>query len=487
MQTAVILLIPFISALAALFIPRKHGKKFAVATSLLALVAAVITFINFPVNNGDYQYVINEPWIQSLGINFHIGIDGISMLMVLLTTFLTPLIILSVVVSETRTPVFYALILFMEAALIGVFVSLDGFLFYIFWELALIPIYFICLLWGGEHRAKVTLKFFIYTLAGSLFMLVALVILYLHTPGSHTFDIQALYQAGRMLDPRLQGFLFLFFFLAFGIKMPVFPLHTWQPDTYTEAPTQGTMLLAGIMLKMGIYGVIRWMLPAVPQGIQQYGDLVLWLSIIGVVYASIIAITRSDIKRLIAYSSIAHVGLIAAGIFAYRSGSMNSQGIQGAIIQMLSHGVNVVGLFFVVDIIQRRTNTRKIGSLGGLRLKAPFFATAFLILTLGAVALPLTDGFVGEFLLINGIYIYKPALAVLGGLTIILGAVYMLRMYQRVALGETSRETENFLDLTPNEKAVLIPLLIMVILIGVCPNIFLKVSEPAVAKLLSGF
>jgi NADH-quinone oxidoreductase subunit M len=479
MQTAILILIPLITAIAQLFVPRKYGKRFAITSALITFVLALVTFVQFPAS-GDYQYVMDFPWISSLGVNFKIGMDGISMLLVLLTTFLVPIIILSVVQSETRTPVFYSLILFMEMALIGVFVSLDGFLFYIFWELALIPIYFICLLWGGEHRVRVTLKFFIYTLAGSLFMLVGLIYLYQHT-ATHTFEIGELYKAGRSLDAPTQGILFLFFFLAFGIKMPVFPLHTWQPDTYTEAPTQGTMLLSGIMLKMGIYGVIRWMLPMLPLALAEYGHYAMWLAIIGVIYASIIAITRSDIKRLIAYSSIAHVGLIAAGVFAG-----NRIGVQGGIIQMLSHGINVVGLFFIVDIIQRRTNTRKIASLGGIRQQAPFFATAFIILTLGAVALPLTDGFVGEFLLINGIYLYKPLMAVVGGFTIILGAVYMLRMYQRTVLGETSVETEKFLDLTPNEKAVLIPLLIMVILIGVCPNIFMKVSEPAVMKLLGG-
>src|ERR1700739_2064481 len=353
MQTAILILIPFIAALAQLFVPRKYGKRFAISASLLAFVVCLVTFIQFPVS-GDYQYVTDVPWIASLGIHFKVGMDGISMLLVLLTTFLVPLIILSVVQSETRTPVFYSLILFMEMALIGVFVSLDGFLFYIFWELALIPIYFICLLWGGEHKVKVTLKFFIYTLAGSLFMLVALVYLYLHT-SSHTFEIGELYKAGRSLDAPTQGILFLFFFLAFGIKMPVFPLHTWQPDTYTEAPTQGTMLLSGIMLKMGIYGVIRWMLPVLPLGVAACSNYVMWLAIIGVIYASIIAITRSDIKRLIAYSSIAHVGIIAAGIF-FVSGEngLNINGVQGALLQMLAHGINVVGLFFIVDIIQRK-------------------------------------------------------------------------------------------------------------------------------------
>lgn len=312
-------------------------------------------------------------------------------------------------------------------------------------------------------------------------MLVALIYLYLHTP-NHSFEISDLYAAGKSLDARAQAYLFLFFFLAFGIKMPIFPLHTWQPDTYTVAPTQGTMLLSGIMLKMGIYGVIRWLLPMVPEAVHEYSSYAMWLAIIGVVYASIIAITRTDLKRLIAYSSIAHVGLIAAGIFSFKA-----QGLQGGVIQMISHGINVVGLFFVADIIQNRTKTREIPDLGGIRLKAPFFSTAFMIIMLGAVALPLTNGFVGEFLLINGVFQYSPAMAGFGGLTIILGAVYMFRAYQRSILGETSLETESFTDLTMNEKAVLIPLLIMVILIGVFPNIFLKVSEPAVTKLLSGY
>jgi NADH-quinone oxidoreductase subunit M len=481
MITAIILLIPFVAALLGLSVPAQHAKKFAFISSLITFGVAVGVFATFP-SSADYQYVIDYAWMQSLGIHFKIGMDGISILMVLLTTFLTPLIILSVRDEDGRLPVYYSLILFMEMALIGVFVALDGFLFYIFWELALIPIYFICLLWGGDGKVGITIKFFIYTLTGSLFMLVALIFLYLHTPGTHSFDISQLYQAGKSMDARAQAYLFLFFFLAFGIKMPIFPLHTWQPDTYTSAPTQGSMLLSGIMLKMGIYGVIRWLLPMVPDAVHEYSTCAMWLAIIGVVYASIIAITRTDMKRLIAYSSIAHVGLIAAGIFAFKIQSM-----QGGIIQMLSHGINVVGLFYVADIIENRTKTREIPALGGIRTKAPFFATAFMIIMLGAVALPLTNGFVGEFLLINGVFQVNPVMAAFGGLTIILGAVYMFRAYQRSMLGETSRETEHFTDLTMNEKAVLIPLLIMVIAMGIFPNIFLKVSEPAVMKLLSGY
>lgn len=480
MLTAIIILIPFIASLLTLSVPARMGKTFAFATSLVAFVVSFVVFIGFP-SSANYEYLLDYNWIPSLGIHFKVGMDGISMLLVLLTTFLTPLIILSSRNEDNHTPVFYSLILFMEMALIGVFTALDGFLFYIFWELALIPIYFICLLWGGQNRVNITIKFFIYTLTGSLFMLVALIILYLHTP-NHSFDINDLYQAGKSLDLRMQGFLFFFFFLAFGIKMPVFPLHTWQPDTYTIAPTQGTMLLSGIMLKMGIYGVIRWLLPMLPEAVHEYSVYVMWLAIAGVVYASVIAITRSDLKRLIAYSSIAHVGLIAAGIFAF-----NLQGLQGGMIQMLSHGVNVVGLFFAADIIANRTKTRQISQLGGIRTKAPMFATAFMIIMLGAVALPLTNGFVGEFLLINGVFHFSPYMAALGGLTIILGAVYMFRAYQRTTLGETSTLTDNFIDLSLSEKAVFIPLILMVIFMGIFPQVFLKVSEPAIMKILSGY
>jgi len=480
MPIIALLIFAFATAVLALFVPIRYGNRFAFITSLIIFFYSLYLFITFPIT-ANFQYVVDYTWIQSLGIHFKVGIDGISILLVMLTTFLTPLIIFSVRKSEPRPRAFYSLLLFMEMALMGVFVSMDGFLFYIFWEVALIPIYFICMIWGGKDKARITLKFFIYTLTGSLFMLVALIYLYLHTQGQHSFDIQALYTAGRSLSAQGQSILFWFFFLAFGIKMPIFPLHTWQPDTYTDAPTQGTMMLSGIMLKMGIYGLIRWMIPMLPLGLAQNAQYVMWLSVAGIIYAGIIAFTRKDMKRLLAYSSIAHVGLIAAGIFAF-----NQQGLQGGIIQMLSHGINVVGLFFVADIIQSRTGTRNIPSLGGIRLKAPYLATIFAIIMLGAVALPLTDGFPGEFLLISGVFKYENIAGAIAGLTIIIGAVYMLRTYQSTMLGETSLETDNFTDLTAAEKGVLIPIVIMVILIGIYPNLFLRVSEPAVMKLLSG-
>lgn len=481
MLTSLLLYIPLVSCIIVLFTPGMYAKRFSFISSLLTFAIALYIYFQFQVN-AEFQYIFDLDWIPSLGIRFKLGFDGISLLLVLLTTFLVPLILLSIRSrKEGRPRLYYSLILLMEMALIGVFLAMDGFLFYIFWELALIPIYFICLLWGGKNRVRITIKFFIYTLAGSLFMLVALLYLYLHTPAPHSFDIHALYMSGRSLDGSVQCILFWFFFLAFAIKMPLFPLHTWQPDTYTDAPSQGTMMLAGIMLKMGIYGVIRLMLPALPLGVSQNSWIVIWLAVIGIVYASCIAITRNDIKRLFAYSSIAHVGLIAAGIFAF-----NLQGLQGGMIQMLSHGVNIVGLFFVADIIQSRTNIRKISMLGGIRKQAPLFSTCFMIIMLGAVALPLTDGFVGEFLLINGLFQYRMLLAAIGGLTVILGAVYLFRTYQSTMLGETSAETQNFTDLTIAEKGVMIPLVLMVLIIGIFPDIFLKISEPAFRKLLSG-
>jgi NADH-quinone oxidoreductase subunit M len=404
------------------------------------------------------------------------------MLLVLLTTFLVPVIILTSFNTEHKNPsAFYSLILIMQMALVGVFVSLDGFLFYVFWELALIPIYFICLLWGGEDRARITFKFFVYTLAGSLFMLGGLIYLYLHTPGEHSFDIAALYSAGQSLDVVHQGYVFWAMFIAFAVKMPVFPFHTWQPDTYTTAPTQGTMMLSGIMLKMGTFGVIRWLLPLAPLGVEKYANLAIGLAVFGVVYASCIAIVQKDFKRLIAYSSIAHVGLIAAGIL-----SMNTQGVQGAMMQMLSHGVNVVGLFFIVDLIQKRTNTRDIASLGGIRNVNPQFAVMFLIVLLGSVALPLTNGFVGEFLLLNGVYQFNPWMAGFAGLSVILGAVYMLRSYQSIMLGETNSITSSFAPLETSEKAVLIIICAAIIVFGVFPKPLTDIVSPAVDQLVAG-
>ncbi len=477
MELLLLLFLPLVGAIFAFLLGKSEiAKTVAIVWSLLSL-AHTLSIVSRFVPDASTQFLIDAEWIESLGIRFIVGIDGISMLMVLLTNALIPLIILASFKQNFKNPgAFYGLVLFMQSGLLVVFTALDAFLFYVGWEAALIPIYFICALWGGENRIRVNLKFFIYTIAGSLIMLIAIIFLYTQTANKE-YGIEALYNLN--LDSTAQGWVFWAFFLAFSIKMPVFPFHTWQPDTYTEAPTAGTMLLSGIMLKMGIYGVIRWLIPIAPIGFEQWGNTALVLSIIGVVYASIIAFTQEDVKRLIAYSSIAHVGLISAGIFAW-----NLQGLQGAMIQMLSHGLNVIGLFFVVDIIIRRLNTREIDQMGGIAKNAPKLAIAFLIILLGAVALPLTNGFIGEFLLLMGIYNFNFWAAVIAGLTIIFGAVYMLRMYQKVMLGTANEVTINFSDIRGTEFAVLFIICAFVIIIGVYPKPLLHISEAAVNNLI---
>jgi NADH-quinone oxidoreductase subunit M len=369
----------------------------------------------------------------------------------------------------------------MQMALVGVFTADDGFLFYVFWELALIPIYFICLVWGGENRGQITFKFFVYTLFGSLFMLIGLIYLYNHTnvEGLKSWAVQDLYAAGRSLTETQQSAVFWLIFIAFAIKMPVFPFHTWQPDTYVNAPTQGTMLLSGIMLKMGTFGVIKWLLPVVPLGLEKWGGTAMILSVVGIIYASVIALSQKDFKRLIAYSSIAHVGLISAGIF-----SMNQQGLQGAIMQMLAHGVNVVGLFFIADIILRHTGTREMDKLGGIRSMNGNFGVLFLIVLLGSVALPLTNGFIGEFLLINGVYQYNAWFAAFAGLTVILGAVYMLRAYQKIMLGERRDSNITFGSIAGSDKLVLVIICAVILIFGVYPKPLNDIAEEAVKGIL---
>ena len=481
MLTVLLILFPFISALIVFFTKGRLARNLALTFSVFEFIIALVAFVLFTHNPNLSILCFNHTWVQSLGISFSVSINGLSLLMILLTTFLVPLIILSSFNNlQELSSKFYGLILLMQMALVGVFAANDGFLFYVFWELALIPIYFICMLWGGENRAKITFKFFIYTLFGSLFMLVGLIYLYNHSSGINglkSWAIQDLYQAGRALNLDQQSAVFWLIFIAFAIKMPIFPFHTWQPNTYVNAPTQGTMLLAGIMLKMGTFGVIKWLLPIVPLALDKWGSTAIALSVIGIVYASCIAIAQKDFKRLIAYSSIAHVGLISAGIL-----SANQQGVQGAIMQMLAHGVNVVGLFFIADILLRHTGTNEINKLGGIRNINPNFAVLFLIILLGSVALPLTNGFVGEFLLINGVYQFSPIAAAFAGLTVILGAVYMLRSYQQIMLGEN--KDSSFGVLARSEKLILVIICIVIIGLGVYPKPLNDIAEQASKDIL---
>jgi len=472
---ALLLLLPVFGALLLAFVKKSGAAKSGALIISVLTLALTIPFLVAFVPDASKQFEQNIPWIPSLGIHFHIGLDGISLPLVLLTNGLVPLIILSTF-GHPQKGGFYALILFMQTGLLLVFTALDAFLFYMGWEIALIPIYFICGLWGGVNKIRVTLKFFIYTFSGSLLMLIAIIYLYTQVPTAN-YELSSFYDLD--LDEKTQRYIFWAFFVAFAIKMPLFPFHTWQPDTYVEAPMAGTMLLSGIMLKMGVYGLIRWLIPIAPLGVSQYGHLAMILAIIGIVYASIIAFQQQDIKRLIAYSSIAHVGLIAAGVFVW-----NVQGLQGAMIQMINHGISVVGLFFVVEIVSQHFGSREMQHMGGMAKVAPRLATVFLIIVLGAIGLPLTNGFIGEFLLLMGVYQAGIWTAIFAGLTIILGAVYMLRMYQGVMLGETNQKMIAFRDIAGSDLLVFAILIVLIIGIGIYPKPLLHLSEAAVSNLI---
>lgn len=485
MLTLFLILFPIVAATAVLLSTNAKAKTTALVGAIGELVIVALVFLTFTAND-QYQFGFDYAWFGAAvnglgGVRLSGAIDGISLLPVILTGLVTPLIILSTFKQNYARPTsFYALILFMQAALMGVFVARDGFLFYFFFEAALIPIYFLAAMWGGENRIAVTFKFFVYTIFGSLLMLVALVYLYRQTPlvnGVHSAAIADFYALN--LSANAQGWVFWAFFIAFAVKMPLFPFHTWQPDTYVESPTAATMLLAGIMLKMGVYGLIRLILPIVPEGVNVWGNTAMILAVIGIVYGAIIAIRQRDMKRLIAYSSFSHVGLMAAGVF-----SRSEMGLQGALIQMLAHGINVVGLFFIAELILQRTGTRQLDQLGGITRTTPKLTVYFMIILLGSVALPLTNGFVGEFLLLAGVYGYNHYIGLAAGLTIILGAVYMLRMYQKSMFGEPSPRTAAVVDLAGTDSYVLLILCVFVFWMGLYPASFLKLTEPAVLNLM---
>jgi len=465
----IILLIPFITGLFLLMVRNASTVK------MIALVSAIVNLLItssmfFAVSASNYSV----EWISFLGTKFALGYDGISLIMLLLTNLLFPFIILAGFKrDQQQTSVLYALILFTQSALIGVFLAQNAFLFYVFWELALIPVYFILLLWGGEERRAVTFKFFIYTLTGSLFLLFGIIFLYHLTPGVHTTDFSAFNQL--KIPVQTQTWLFWILFIAFAIKMPLFPFHTWQPSTYTIAPTQGVMILAGVMTKMGIYGALRFLFPVVPQGVLYWQNTVIVLSLIGVIYASVIAFRQTNLKKLIAFSSMAHISLMVAAMFV-----LNFYALQGLLIQALSHGITIVALFYLVSLIEEKTGTLQLPLMGGMKLKAPNMAILLLLVVLGSIALPLTAGFVGEFLMITGLFGQSIWFAVVGGMTMILGAIYMLYAYQRVMLGDLATGFEKITDIRFLDYLILVPLILLILGIGIFPQPLFNIVEVAV-------
>jgi NADH-quinone oxidoreductase subunit M len=480
MLANIIVILPFLVGILMTVLPKNTLKLLSIIFSIGLIKLSLFSIATYYQDSNSAILISDVIWIESLGSKWLLTLDGMSLLMCFMASIVSMLIFSSIKTSdEIHNNKFYALAWMMIGAMIGVFTAKDGLLFYVFWELALIPIYFICLLYGGENKNRITFKFFLYTLFGSLFMLAAL--LYLHSKGAGGWDLETLYAAGRSLSINEQQFVFWALFLGFAIKVPIFPFHTWQPDTYFVAPTQGTMLLSGAMLKMGTYGIARWLLPMTPDAFTQNSRIVITLCIISVVYASIIAIQQSDIKRLFAWSSIAHVGLICAGLFAY-----NQEGLEGAFVQMLSHGINVVGLFIIVDIIFKSFGSTEMKNMGGLRNVAPIFSVLYLIVLLASVALPLTNGFVGEFLLILGLSKYNIICAAIAGLTVILGAVYMLRSYQKVMLGEVKNNTVALSEIGLNDRIVLIVISLLIFVFGLFPNLALELVATGVRGILDG-
>ncbi|WP_016990208.1 NuoM family protein [Flavobacterium sp. ACAM 123] len=474
MNVSILLIILFVGAFTTYLAGDKLASKVALFFALSSLGFSIVLLNQF--NAGENISVIHQ-WINQPNISFALQADGLSIAMVLLTLSLTPIIIFSSFENIYKNAkAFYALILFMAFAMAGTFLASDGLLYYIFWELSLIPIYFIALIWGNgdvEKRKKAVVKFFIYTLTGSLFMLIAFVYLY-QQAGS--FLLEDLYKLN--LSATEQLWIFLAFFLAYAIKIPLIPFHTWQASVYQKAPAVGTMLLSGIMLKMGLYSIIRWQLPIAPLAAKEYMYIFISLGVAGVIYGSIVALRQKDLKKLLAYSSLAHVGLIAAGTY-----TLTIDGLRGAVLQMIAHGFVVVGLFFISEIIFRRYETRTIAEMGGIRTQSPKFASMFLLLVLASVALPTTFNFVGEFTVLYSLSQINLWFAFVGGMTIILGAYYMLKMYQQVMLGETN--TKVFTDVTFKEGFALVLIITVLFFFGMYPKPITDLITPSLENILT--
>jgi NADH-quinone oxidoreductase subunit M len=489
----ILTIVTFMPALGALVLLLQSRTNIR-AIRAVAVTAAVLSFLfslhliaHFDSNSPEFQYVINAPWIPSFGISYHMGVDGISLFLILLTTVLTPLAMLASWSITERTKEYFIFMLLLETGMIGVFGSLDLFLFYVFWEVMLIPMYFLIGVWGGNRRIYSAMKFVLYTMIGGVLMLVAIISLYfMHgsATGDYTFSYTAILNAlttGRLvLTPAIERILFLAFFIAFAIKVPLFPFHTWLPDAHVEAPTAGSVLLAGVMLKMGTYGLVRFSLPFFPHMSHLFAPFISMLAIVGIIYGAFVAMVQPDMKKLVAYSSVSHLGFIVLGIFSF-----TTQGMEGAVYQMLNHGVSTGALFLLVGMIYERRHTRAIDEFGGLAHRMPLFAGVFLIVTLSSIGLPGLNGFVGEFLILLGTFGVNPAHAALAASGVILSAVYMLWMYQRVIWGEiTNAKNELLADLNLREKVMIVPLLILIVWMGMYSSHFLRPMDAAVARLI---
>lgn len=463
------LIIPIVAAIVLLFIQHeKRAQAIAIVASVVSLAASVnMLFINVS--------TVDLTWLQVLNSRFVLQADGLAKILILLTAISFPAIFIATSKNQVaQKNIFLSLMLFTQAGLMGVFLAGDALLFYFFWELALIPVYFLCSIWGGEKRIAVTFKFFIYTFLGSLIMLIGIIYMYMHTK-DHSFAFASFMEAG--LTNTQQVTAFALFFIAFAIKMPIFPLHTWQPDAYDQSPTAVTMVLSAVMVKMGLYGVLRWLMPLFPSAFSAHTNIVMILSIIGILYASFIAIKQDNIKKLIAYSSIAHIGLMSAALFANKE-----VGTQGVLIQLFSHGINVLGLWIIADLIEQQTGTKSLSEMGGLAKKQPTLAILLVAFSFANVALPLTNAFVGEFLMFNSLFQVNPWMAAAAGVSVVLAAIYTLNMVQKCAYGEVSAAIQKMTTNKP-AQAVLIVLIIIVFVTGVYPQPLFDLTKDTLLEL----
>jgi NADH-quinone oxidoreductase subunit M len=479
--------LPVAGAIVVALVPPRLAtahRVLGLVTALAALALSLPLWFGFDGDSADFQFEELYRWMPTLGVSYHVGIDGISLLLVVLTTFLTPIALASAWHAiEDRTKEFVITMLLLETGMLGVFVSLDLFLFFVFWEAMLIPMYLIIGVWGGANRIYAAVKFVLYTMVGSALMLVAILAVYYQhgaATGTYTFDVPAL--ARWVLPPGLgQNLMFLAFGLAFAIKVPLFPFHTWLPDAHVEAPTAGSVILAGVLLKMGTYGFLRFCLPLFPDASMTFAPLIFTLAVIGIVYGAWVSTVQPDLKKLVAYSSVSHLGFVMLGLF-----TLNQQGLVGGVIQMVNHGLSTGALFLMVGMIYERRHTRLIAEFGGLWKVIPAFSALFLVVVLSSLGLPGLNGFVGEFLVLVGAFQVDPWLAAVATTGIIFAAVYLLWMYQRVVFGEVTREENRRLtDLTPREWAMLVPVLVFIVWIGVYPAAFTGKTEATIAALLA--
>ena len=457
----------------------RNARMTALWTSLITFALSLGIWIDFDNSTASFQFVERADWIPILGASYHLGVDGISMLFVILSTFLTPLCVLaSWEAIQTRVKEYMIAFLLLETFMVGMFCALDLVLFYIFFEGVLIPMFLIIGVWGGSNRVYAAFKFFLYTLTGSVLMLVAIMVIFFDAEST---DIVRLIEIG--FDPGLQLWLWLAFFASFAVKVPMWPVHTWLPDAHVEAPTAGSVILAGVLLKMGAYGFLRFSLPMLPVASDFFAPFVFTLSIIAIVYTSLVALAQEDMKKLIAYSSVAHMGFVTIGIFTART-----QGVEGAIVQMLSHGVISAALFLCVGVVYDRLHSREIARYGGLVHRMPLYAAVFMVFTLGSVGLPGTSGFVGEFLVLVGAFQVNTWLALLATTGIVLGAAYMLYLYRRVIFGALTKEDlKTMMDLNRREIAVFAPLVAATLWIGIWPEPVLDVIHASVANLIQNY